>query len=127
MMRLAVSRAAVARVGVRAFATEIPITQVARVAKMNVENESGAVAADALVAEMLPILREVPGFVKFKRTVCKSEWAYETETVFDSLDSFKAYMESDVRANKIMPFLAKGQAIAKGGEVYQGNRVYDEM
>ena len=45
-MRLAVSRVAVARLGVRAFAIEIPITQVARVAKMNVENEKGAVAAD---------------------------------------------------------------------------------
>ena len=45
--------------------------------------------------------------------------------MFDSLDNFKNYMGSDVRETKLMPKLAEVSKLATG-EVYSGNRVYDE-
>ena len=68
---------------------------------------------------------DLPGFKHLTRKVCKAEWAYEVEVVFDGLDNFKAYMESDFRADrlKVMPEM---EAFATG-EVYSGNRVYDNF
>ena len=75
---------------------------------------------------MKQTLKPMPGFVKMVRTVCKSEWAYEGAIVFDSLDNFKSYMGSEAREKELMPKLAEMSKFATG-DVYTGNRVYDEL
>jgi hypothetical protein len=70
--------------------------------------------------------KTVPGFVKATRLVCKSEWAYETEFVFDSLASFKAYDSSAFRAKEVLPLLAES-VVLTGAQPYAGVRVFDEM
>ena len=71
-------------------------------------------------------LKTVTGFVKTKRTVCKSEWAYEIEMIFDSYDSFVAYNGSDFREKTMLPLVAASTKVA-GAEPYTGVRVYDEL
>ena len=73
----------------RGFASEIPINQVARVYRFNVGNEDTAMKMDEILQEGIGKLKTVPGYVKTNRTVCKGEWAYEMEMIFDSLDAFK--------------------------------------
>ena len=53
------------------------------------------------------------------------EWAYEGAIVFDSFDNFKTYMGSKERDELITPILGEIQKYAKG-DIYMGNRVYDE-
>ena len=92
-------------------------------------NEENAVAADKLLDELKSGLAGMPGFVKAKRTVCKSEWAYEVDLVFKDLDSFKGYMESDFRSTVATPLFEKVTAMkpADAPEPYMGARVYDEL
>ena len=71
-------------------------------------------------------MKEVSGFVKVNRMVCKSEWAYETEFVFDSIDSFKAYDASEFRSKEVLPLLEQSVRLT-GTEPYAGVRVYDEL
>jgi hypothetical protein len=52
--------------------------------------------------------------------------AYEVAVVFDSLDNFKGYMESDFKTTTVEPQLAKASELFTS-EVYLGNRVYDEL
>jgi len=42
-----------------------------------------AVELDALVAEATAFTRELPGFAKVTRKVCKAEWDYEATVVFE--------------------------------------------
>ena len=111
----------------RMMSTEIPINQVARVYRMHVEGEADAMKADAIIKGSMPKIASVPGYVSFQRTVCKTEWAYEITAGFDSLDSFKAYEASDLREKELLPKLAELKALAKGGELYGGVRVYDDF
>ena len=46
--------------------------------------------------------------------------------IFDGLDNFKGYMESDFRTENMEPALAKAKELFEG-DVYMGNRVYDEL
>jgi hypothetical protein len=59
---------------------------------MHVASERQAAKADAVVAKMRAALEQgaPPGYTRMVRTVCKTEWAYETAIVFRSLDEFKA-------------------------------------
>ena len=100
-----------------------------RSTRTHVGNEANALKADAILAEIKPTLAALPGYVKTKRTVCKSEWAYEVDIVFKDLASFKSYMESDVRNTVATPAFAKVAALkpADAPEPYMGARVYDEM
>ena len=100
-----------------------------RSTRTHVGNEENAVAADAILDGIKPELAKLPGYVKSSRTVCKSEWAYEVDIVFKDLDSFKAYMDSDFRANVATPAFAKVLALkpADAPEHYMGARVYDEL
>lgn len=77
--------------GARRMCT-VPITHVARIVRMHVASERQAAKADAVVVKMRAALEEAapPGYAKMVRTVCKTEWAYETAIVFRSLDDFKA-------------------------------------
>ena len=52
--------------------------------------------------------------------------AYEVAVIFDGLDNFKGYMESDFRTENMEPALAKAKELFEG-DVYMGNRVYDEL
>ena len=85
----------------RGMATEIPIGSVARLFRMHVADENAAIKADAIVETIKADLASagLPGYVKTVRTVCKAEWAYEGALVFDSLDNFKNYMGSSIRAS----------------------------
>ena len=81
---------------------------------------------------LLRRLAKLPGFVRMTRTVCKSEWAYETEIVFDSYENFQGYMGSDVRENvalkalkEITPLLVPTEG--EGEPYYLGNRVSDNF
>jgi len=121
------SRAVRPVVAKRAFSS-ISINQVARVGRVNVGNEENALKADAFFKDAKKAYAALPGFVKMNRTVCKSEWAYEVEIVFDSLDNFKAHMDSDIRAKELEKFGALLQDIGvKKEDVYAGARVYDEL
>ena len=84
--------------------------------------------ADALVTDAKAKIEAagLPGYEKVVRTVCKAEWAYEAAVVFDSLDNFKGYMESDFRTETMEPALADFGKLATS-ELYVGNRVYDEL
>lgn len=52
--------------------------------------------------------------------------AYEVAVVFEGLDNFKGYMESDFKTKVAEPQLAKASELFTS-EVYIGNRVYDEL
>eukprot|EP00747_Dinoflagellata_sp_TGD_P032361 gnl/TRDRNA2_/TRDRNA2_135935_c0_seq1.p1 gnl/TRDRNA2_/TRDRNA2_135935_c0~~gnl/TRDRNA2_/TRDRNA2_135935_c0_seq1.p1 ORF type:complete len:133 (+),score=37.60 gnl/TRDRNA2_/TRDRNA2_135935_c0_seq1:95-493(+) len=129
---MALSIAGMARVvhagqGYRAFSS-IPVKHIARVARFpNVKDEATAMKLDAIVAEAVAEIKKMPGYVKTTRTVCKAEWAYEIEYVFEGGDNFKAYMESDWRkeATEKMPDMLKDLGISMD-DLYMGNRVYDE-
>ena len=86
------------------MSTTIPVNNVARVIRMKVSGEEDAMKADAIVKSAASELKgsKQAGYLKTKRTVCKSEWAYEYEIVFSGLDNFKAYMESDFRAKQVV-------------------------
>ena len=95
---------------------------------MHVGNEENAIKADAIVNEMLPVLKKQPGYVKTVRTVCKAEWAYEIEIIFDSLDNFKAMMDSpdtEKLRSSILPKIS--ELVTDKDALYRGNRVYDEL
>ena len=113
----------------RAMSTEVPVNQVARVARLHVGNEENALKADAIVKSLLPEMEKQPGYLKTKRTVCKAEWAYEVDVVFKDFDSFKGYMESDFRTGPATAAFEKIVALkpADAPEVYMGARVYDEL
>ena len=113
----------------RMMSTEVPINQVARVTRTHVGNEANALEADGILNGLLPELKKQPGFVKAKRTVCKSEWAYEVDIVFKDIDAFKAYMGSDFRAGPATAAFDKVKALkpADAPEPYAGARVYDEL
>ena len=113
----------------RMMSTEVPIDQVARVTRTHVGNEANALEADGILNGLLPELKKQPGFVKAKRTVCKSEWAYEVDLIFKDFDSFKAYMESDFRTGPATAAFDKVKALkpADAPEAYMGARVYDEL
>jgi hypothetical protein len=112
----------------RAFlSSEIPINQVARVYRYgSVGGEETALKMDALTKEATGKISTQPGYVKTVRTVCKGEWAYEVQFVFDSYDSFVAYDGSDFREKEVLPVLQKSTDLI-GAEPYVGVRVYDEM
>lgn len=110
-----------------AFSSEIPINQVASVYRYaDVGGEDTAVKVDEILKEAMGKLSSQPGYVKTVRTVCKSEWAYEMEFVFDSYDSFVAYAGSDVKEKEVTPILEKATKLV-GSEPYSGARVYDEL
>ena len=69
------------------------MNQVARVMRMHVADEDAASKVDAIVAELEPKMKGQKGFVKVTRAVCKSEWEYEVEMVFE-LEAFQSYMVS---------------------------------
>ena len=111
----------------------VEINSVARIVRMHVAGESQAAKADKAVLAIKKALeeaqaaKEIQGFTKVVRTVCKTEWAYEGAIVFDSLDNFKAYMESDFREKTMKPLLADVTKYSLEPEtIYTGNRVYDE-
>ena len=84
-------------------------------------------AADKVFDETLEMVKGLnfPGLVSCQRTVCKSEWAYELAMIFEA-EHFAGYMESPDRENVLQPQLGKFVELAKDGEMYIGNRVYDE-
>ena len=125
------------RLGLPAFQRRglctVEINSVARIVRMHVAGESQAAKADKAVLAIKRALeeaqaaKEIQGFTKVVRTVCKTEWAYEGAIVFDSLDNFKAYMESDFREKTMKPLLADVTKYSLEPEtIYTGNRVYDE-
>jgi len=110
------------------MSTEVKIGNVARVTRTHVGDEANALKADAMLAELLPGLQELDGYVKTSRTVCKAEWAYEVAIVFKDLDSFKGYMGSDFREKTAVPQWEKMLALsAEPDKAYAGNRVYDDL
>jgi hypothetical protein len=115
----------------RAFATEVPINQVAAIYRIpNIGGEASAIKMDAFIGEQTAALKAggAPGFLKTVRSVCKAEWAYEAYFVFADLDSFKTYKESPLRAELADRTAAAMEDIGiKMDDVYMGARVYDEM
>ena len=112
----------------RAFSSEIPINKVASVWKLNVGNEANALVMDGVIKDNLKVIEKAPGFVKAERTVCKSEWAYETAFVFDSLDSFKAWKGSEEFKGLMDKAESNFEKIGvKMADVYNGARVYDDL
>ena len=96
---------------------------------MNVGNEANAVAMDEMIKnDIKPVISAAPGFLEAKRTVCKSEWAYECFFVFDGLDNFKAWKESDAYKSVMEKspdnFNKLGMKIE---DAYNGARVYDTI
>lgn len=129
---MALSLACLARTSLtaqRRFSTEIPITQVARILRLNVKNEETAIKLDDIVRQDVQNLKKLPGFVKVNRSVCKAEWAYEVAVVFDSLDNLKGYMESEARKANVKELGARFRALGldqSNCSWYVGNRVYDD-
>eukprot|EP00747_Dinoflagellata_sp_TGD_P032362 gnl/TRDRNA2_/TRDRNA2_135935_c0_seq2.p1 gnl/TRDRNA2_/TRDRNA2_135935_c0~~gnl/TRDRNA2_/TRDRNA2_135935_c0_seq2.p1 ORF type:complete len:129 (+),score=30.60 gnl/TRDRNA2_/TRDRNA2_135935_c0_seq2:95-481(+) len=125
---MALSIAGMARVvhagqGYRAFSS-IPVKHIARVARFpNVKDEATAMKLDAIVAEAVAEIKKMPGYVKTTRTVCKAEWAYEIEYVFEGGDNFKAFKESDYGTRPMRGLEELGLSLE---DMYTGNRVYDE-
>jgi antibiotic biosynthesis monooxygenase (ABM) superfamily enzyme len=105
----------------------IPVNQVARVMRMTVAGEPEAEKVDKIVNEMLPDLKGFDGFNSVTRHVCKTEWAYEVAVVFDGLENFKSYMESDKREELIASHMGEIEKFAVDGNVYSGNRVHDNF
>ena len=84
-------------------------------------------AVDALVDKARASIAGLPGYDKCVRKVCKAEWDYEVTVVFNGLDNFRGYMESDVRENEVAPILAEIEGkYAVGGDVHSQNFVYEE-
>merc|ERR1712070_512685 len=103
----------------RVLATEgeVPIRRVATILTFKVAGEAEALKCDALVNETRDKLRAnrkgaTKGYIKMYRQVCKSEWAYEVGAVFDNLDNYKAYSDSEWQKENIAPILdeLKGNA-----------------
>ena len=67
----------------------IPVNNVARIVRMKVAGEEDAIKADAIVKKVNQQMQTagLAGFQKVKRTVCKSEWAYEVEVILPSFVS----------------------------------------
>ena len=105
----------------------IPVNQVARVLRMTVAGEEDAEKVDSIVKELVPSLKEFEGFHSVTRDVCKTEWAYEVEVVFDGLENFKSFMESDKREELAATHMEEITKFAVDGKVYSGNRVHDEL
>ena len=112
----------------RALFSTIPVERVARVMRMHVGDEETALKADAVFQRALGEIRAEyggKGGVSATRTVCKSEWEYEVELVFE-LETFQEYMESDFREKTMQPILAEMQGLATNPDnMYMGNRVWD--
>jgi len=68
----------------------------------------------------------VKGFVKAQRKVCKDEWAWEAALIIDSQANLDAYNGSPVQDEMRVLFLPEFKELAVG-DIYWGNRVYDEM
>jgi hypothetical protein len=95
---------------------------------MNVGGEANAVELDKLIAtEVLPELRQMPGFVKAVRNVCKADWDYEVAYVFDSHDNFKNFMSSNFfkKYSVLQDRAVQGFSVDPDA-FYEGNRVRDE-
>ena len=74
------------RTAQRAAFSTIPVEHVARVMRMHVGDEETAVKADAVFQRALGEIKAEyggNGGVSATRTVCKSEWEYEVEMVFE--------------------------------------------
>eukprot|EP00932_Pfiesteria_piscicida_P001545 SRR837773.11502.p2 GENE.SRR837773.11502~~SRR837773.11502.p2 ORF type:complete len:139 (-),score=53.88 SRR837773.11502:72-461(-) len=126
LARMALARP-LAAPAARAFST-IPVTNVARIMRCHAGNEENAVKLDEMVRSNISEFKKQPGYVKTVRTVCKAEWAYEVEIRFDSLENFRAYMDSDFRKNTVLPMLEKMKPhMTDADKVYSGNRVIDDM
>ena len=54
-------------------------------------------------------------------------WAYEVAIVFDGLDNFKSFMDSDKREESIAKNVENIEKLAVDGKVYSGNRVHDNF
>jgi len=108
----------------------VPINQVARIVRMKLNGqEEVAVQADAMVnglAAKFSAPDGPKGYVKTVRKLCKTEWVYEICVVFDNLENFKGYMESDFKKNNADAALVTAKALCDG-EIYVGARVYDEI
>ena len=79
-----------------ALFSTIPVEHVARVMRMHVGDEETALKADAVFQRALGEIKAEyggNGGVSATRTVCKSEWEYEVEMVFE-LEAFQSYMVS---------------------------------
>ena len=111
----------------RGIASEIPVTQVASVLKLNVRDEATAVALDGKMKAMTEIMRKHPGFESATRYVCKSEWAYELSFIFGDKDSFGAWKTSTTR-DEVHAFYLKSleDCGIKEEDVYGGARVHDK-
>ena len=105
----------------------IPVNQVARVMRITVAGEEEAEQADKIVKDMLPELQSFDGFSTVTRHVCKAEWAYEVSIVFDGLDNFKSFMDSDKREESIAKNMEDIEKLAVDSKVYSGNRVHDNF
>jgi hypothetical protein len=104
------------------------IAQVASVLKFNVSNEENGVKMDGHMRKMLGVMNKADGYVQTTRYVCKSEWAYELSFVFDSLDSFKAWKECELRHEVHDIYLkALEDCGIKEDDVYAGARVVDKL
>ena len=123
------TRRGIESVGIRSLSSEIPIKQVASVWKFNVKNEENAMIMDGVLkASIVPVLRKQPGFIKAERMVCKNEWAYECNLVFDSLDNFKGWKDSkDYKALMDQTPSNLEKIGLKMEDAYNGARVFDEM
>lgn len=94
---------------------------------MHVGDEETAIKADAVFHKALSKMKNenFEGAVSATRTVCKTEWAYEIEMVFE-VDAFKNYMESDFREQTMQPILKEITNLAVDPDsMYMGNRVWN--
>ena len=94
----------------------------ARIVRFHVKDEAAALEADAIVDKALKLMRDEapPGLVQASRTVCKAEWAYEVEVVFEQAH-FGTYMESSFRTDTMNPILGEMVKLAVDPEnMYQG-------
>mmetsp|Transcript_19335 Transcript_19335/g.23531 ORF Transcript_19335/g.23531 Transcript_19335/m.23531 type:complete len:136 (+) Transcript_19335:120-527(+) len=128
LVRLGSGRYAVA--AARPFST-VPINRVARVTRMALDGEEDVAAK--VENQLVDFQKQLAGpngpkgYVKTNRYLCKGEWVYELSLVFDSLENFKSYLESDFKKTVADPMQEEMLKSAKPGSWYEGARVYDEF
>mmetsp|Transcript_13505 Transcript_13505/g.15389 ORF Transcript_13505/g.15389 Transcript_13505/m.15389 type:complete len:137 (+) Transcript_13505:181-591(+) len=109
----------------------VPIGKVARVVRLALDGEeAAAVKVEGQLTKLTQQLGSATGpkgYLKTNRYLCKGEWVYEISYVFDSLDNFKAYCESDFKKEFEDPIREEMLKSAKAGSIYEGARVYDEF